>query len=295
MQSDHIKAHIQGAVDFIETNINRKISIDNISNHVYLSKFHLQRLFKSMTGKGIMEYARSRKLTESLYCLVNTPLKIVDISRTYGFEYEQTFTRAFRAEYRMSPTEYREDPKPVGIMPKADPSLLVEVDRALIVKPFHMYRPSFMIGGVLNKVGIADNLENFKATDIAVDFFHNKRQRIAGAVNPDVYYGFTYWDHNRGQYTLYVSGLEVDNDSVLPDDFHTRVIPASNYTVFRFIGFFPPEQITWKHLLHFWDFKDGHLLPGKPVDWDNHFHLEYVDWSLCRTDYCELDYYVPVV
>ncbi|WP_342476818.1 helix-turn-helix domain-containing protein [Paenibacillus sp. FSL H7-0350] len=293
-ENDRI-GHIQNTVDCIEANMYQHLSMEDISGQVYLSRYHLQRIFKSLTGRGIMEYARSRKLTESLYELIHTGDRIVSIAEKYGFEYEQSFTRAFKGEFGLSPSEYRRSPRHVPITPKADPSLLIELDHALLVRPFHVFRPAFELGGLLHQVSIQENLQEFKATSLAVEFFHGHRSRIMQPVNPNVYYGYTFWGEERGQYTYYLSSVEIEKDSALPIDMKRLVVPAGSYTVFRFIGFFPPEELTWEHLLEFWDFKDDFLTKNKPIDWENHFHFEYVDRSLCTQDYCELDYYVPVV
>ncbi|MCL6612652.1 MAG: helix-turn-helix transcriptional regulator, partial [Peptococcaceae bacterium] len=222
--------HIQHTVDYIEEHIHNRLTMEDISGHVYLSKYHLQRIFKSLTGRGIMEYARSRKLTESLYELLHTDALIVKIAEKYGFEYEQSFTRAFKEDFGLSPSEYRRNPCHVQITPKADPSLLIELDQALIVKPFHVFRPAFELGGLLHQVSIRENLEEFKATSLAVDFFHRHRARITRPIKPEVYYGYTFWGEEKGQYTYYLSGVEIGKETDLPADMKRLVVPSFSYT-----------------------------------------------------------------
>lgn len=43
-----------------------------------------------------MEYVQSRKLTSSLNELLSTNMRIIDIGLNYGFDYEQSYIRAFR-------------------------------------------------------------------------------------------------------------------------------------------------------------------------------------------------------
>lgn len=94
---------IKNAVDCIELKINEPITLDGLSKELNLSKYHLLRLFKALTGKTLMEYVRGRKLTESLIELLNTRLKIIDIAMEYAFEYEQTYTRAFKGLFEFRP------------------------------------------------------------------------------------------------------------------------------------------------------------------------------------------------
>ncbi|WP_105619528.1 helix-turn-helix domain-containing protein [Vallitalea okinawensis] len=295
MKSKHIKEHVKNTIEFIDGNIDKPLSIDDIAANIYLSKYHLQRLFKSITGKGLIEYTRSRKLTESLYELVNSDKTVALVSKKFGFKYEQSYTRAFKTEFSLSPSEFRQNPKSVNITPKADISLLTELENSVIIKPFHIFRPSFTLGGILNKVELRENEKNYKATNVAIDFFYNHRQHLTNAINPHIYYGYTYWDTTSNEYTYYLTSLEIDNQKELPKDFESCTVPASNYSVFRLIGFFPPEELTWRHLVDIWNFKDDYLLKEKPLNRSTHYQFEYIDMSICRDDYCELDLYIPVV
>ena len=65
------KEIISQCVDYIESNIYNKITLDDISNHTGISKYHLHRIFKSLTGEALMEYVQSRKLTLSIRELVS--------------------------------------------------------------------------------------------------------------------------------------------------------------------------------------------------------------------------------
>lgn len=101
---------LQNAVRFIENNLRRKLSIEDISKHVHLSRFYLQHLFKEAFGISISQYVNSRKLESSLYELDNTSLKLFEIALEYGFEWEQSYIRAFKRKYGITPGRYRNNP-----------------------------------------------------------------------------------------------------------------------------------------------------------------------------------------
>ena len=94
-------------IEYIEANIREKIDLDDISCHVGLSKFHLNRIFKAITNRQLMDYVRNRKLTLSLFDLLNTSLKISDISAEYGFHHEQSYIRSFKNTIGLSPNQFR--------------------------------------------------------------------------------------------------------------------------------------------------------------------------------------------
>ena len=56
-----------------------------------------------------MHYVRSRKLTSSLEELKNSDLSVIDIAMEYKFEYEQSYIRSFKKQFRVSPGIFRKE------------------------------------------------------------------------------------------------------------------------------------------------------------------------------------------
>lgn len=285
--------HIESVIEFIEENLKNQLTADIISENAYLSKFHLQRIFKTIIGKGLIEYVRSRKMTSCLDELKNSNLSIMRIGCEYGYIYEQSFTRAFKSEFKISPLEYRRNPITLNITPKIDISLIVELENAVIIKPYHVSKPAFMLGGMLNKVKFDEKFEG-KPNSLAVDFYFNHMTKIKNPVNQDVYYGYTMKDSEANDSTYYLTSIEIDDETTLTDGFTSIDVPETEYIVFKFIGFFPPSEITWKHMMDIWEFRDKYLLNSKGIDYKVYNYFEYIDSSLCTDDYCELDLYVPM-
>jgi AraC family transcriptional regulator len=74
-----------------------------------------QRIFIYITGVNIAEYIRRRRLTLAGYDLKHSNEKVIDIAVKYGFNSHAAFTRAFRAQHTVSPSDMR----------KADAKLIV--------------------------------------------------------------------------------------------------------------------------------------------------------------------------
>jgi len=92
---------------WIEENLESNLSLDNISKKVGYSKWHLQRVFKNMTGTSQGEYCRRRRLSKTALLLRLTKKDIYEIAMQYGFDSQQTFTRAFRQNFKITPYAYR--------------------------------------------------------------------------------------------------------------------------------------------------------------------------------------------
>ena len=91
----------------IEKGVKDGIKADIIAKKHALSEVHLQRLFKSKFNQPLGFYIRTYKLAESIDDLLNTDLKILDIALGYGFEYEQSYIRAFKREFGITPGKLR--------------------------------------------------------------------------------------------------------------------------------------------------------------------------------------------
>ncbi len=83
---------IRTAIDYMEEHLKDNISAQDVADQVYLSPFFLQRGFSLMTGYGIGEYIRNRRLYQAALDLKETDDKVIDIAFRYGYETPESFT-----------------------------------------------------------------------------------------------------------------------------------------------------------------------------------------------------------
>jgi len=91
----------------VEKGIRTGINVDVLAKRYSLSHRHLQRIFKTAFKQTLADYIRSRKLATSLDDLLKTDSKLFYIALEYGFGYEQTYIRAFKREYGITPGHLR--------------------------------------------------------------------------------------------------------------------------------------------------------------------------------------------
>ncbi|MDR0448274.1 MAG: helix-turn-helix transcriptional regulator [Treponema sp.] len=91
----------------IEKDICNGININILAEKYSLSDRHLRRLFQFAFKQPIAGYIRFRRLVASLDVLLNTNTKILAIALDYGFEYEQSYIRAFKHEFGVTPGDLR--------------------------------------------------------------------------------------------------------------------------------------------------------------------------------------------
>jgi AraC family transcriptional regulator len=91
----------------IESRIEEKLTVENLADSAYFSKYHYQRKFREIVGDSVMDYVRKRKLTLAGSELRETSANVLDIALKYGYDSHEGFTRAFKAYTGLSPSEYR--------------------------------------------------------------------------------------------------------------------------------------------------------------------------------------------
>lgn len=92
---------------YINNNLNSDLSMDALAEKFYISSSHLRKIFKDETGRTIKEYIDEERINKAKELLLNSHLKVHDISEQVGYLTLQAFTRAFRLSTGKSPGEYR--------------------------------------------------------------------------------------------------------------------------------------------------------------------------------------------
>lgn len=106
----HISASvIDTIVEWINENLHRKLSIEEISIHSGYSKWHIQRLFFHYKGENLASYIRRRKMELAVMQLTHTDACIYDVALACGYDSQQTFTRVFSRTFGLSPGAWRKE------------------------------------------------------------------------------------------------------------------------------------------------------------------------------------------
>ena len=90
---------------YINENFNNEISLDSLSEHFFVSKYHLSREFKRLVGTSVYRYIIQKRLIMAKQKMLSG-LNPTDVYCNCGFGDYANFYRAFRAEYGISPKEF---------------------------------------------------------------------------------------------------------------------------------------------------------------------------------------------
>jgi len=166
----HAWESIQKTVDYIEENLTDEIEIEVLADIAALSLFYYQRLFARLVKRPVREYIKLRRLARAHTSLADTDTPIIDIAVQYGFGGREVFSRAFKATYGLTPSEFRD--KPVGLnnfdkpdlllnyvmmdegVPLVSEGIVLEYNRKILVEPVNFlgvedywwFKPGKMLG-----------------------------------------------------------------------------------------------------------------------------------------------------
>ncbi|MDF2537835.1 MAG: AraC family transcriptional regulator [Herbinix sp.] len=100
-------AYITQALQFIEMNYSRKITIDSISKHVGLNRSYFNSIFKGALNVTLQEYLIEFRILKACELLPNQELSVGNISRSVGYTDPLLFSKIFKQVKGVTPSEYR--------------------------------------------------------------------------------------------------------------------------------------------------------------------------------------------
>jgi len=98
---------VSEALEYINENLSCGVSLDEICEHIHVSKYYLCHMFKKMVGMTISEYVLSRRLSIARKSLRDSDMSLSEISEASGFCSFSYFSKMFRKYEGMTPSEFR--------------------------------------------------------------------------------------------------------------------------------------------------------------------------------------------
>ncbi|TWT13211.1 AraC family transcriptional regulator [Planomicrobium sp. CPCC 101079] len=242
---------LQQAIDFMEENLLQEVTIEDIAKQANSSVFHFQRTFSILTDMAVGEYLRKRRLTLAAYELVSTSTKIIDLAYKYGYDTPEAFTKAFRRQHGVTPSEAR---KNVGKLQSYNRLVLqVNLKGAEPMNYKIVEKEAFQVVGIKREFSM-DTEENMTGiprmwteanTDGTSDLLlqHNNgnlKALLGVCANFGDKRTMDYW-------------IAAAREGEIPVGLHQLDIPASKWGVFEVHGAMPHAmQKVWKQIYSEW-------------------------------------------
>lgn len=103
----HTDSLINKAKAYIQENLYRDVSQEEIANRLFICSSYLSRLFKKQTGENFTQYVTRVKMDRAIELLKDPQYKTYQVSEALGYKTPRYFSRLFRMQTGMNPSEYR--------------------------------------------------------------------------------------------------------------------------------------------------------------------------------------------
>ncbi len=101
------RARLDGVLELMRTCYAEPLSMDRLAEEAQVSKYHLSRLFRQVTGCAPYAYLLDVRFAAAAQLLVDTDLTVAQVARRCGFAGAAHFSAAFGRRHGMSPQAYR--------------------------------------------------------------------------------------------------------------------------------------------------------------------------------------------
>ncbi len=134
------------AIFFMESNLDKRMLLKDVAKEALLSEFHFHRIFKSFNGETVKEFLTRLKIERSAMRLKHSDDDIGYIALENGYENHETFSRAFKKHFQITPQEYRESIQEVVLRKRTEylknfeslETLNVEESRVVHIPELHL-------------------------------------------------------------------------------------------------------------------------------------------------------------
>ena len=283
---------VQKILDYVEKNIGEEIRLQNLADMVYISPYHLSRIFKGMIGVTLQEYIRRRRLSESAKVLLSSDIKILEIALSFGFESQEAFSRSFKQYFACNPAKFRKEKPKIWFYEKVELNMVnlnLKNNKGGINMEYKIVeRDEIKLVGIKERIIMPNNT----IPKMWVEFLGLEKEiknRIGVAC-----YGLA---DNMSSETYEFDetvGVEVTDFSEIPEGMINTTLKPQKYLVFTHKGILFDEKGESK-LHKTYDYIYGKLIPTLEYEVDNAFNFElYDERFIPNSENSEMDIYVPI-
>lgn len=249
---------LQYTLDYIENNIDKDITLENIAKNVAISKYYFHRIFKNIFGISATEYIRKRRLSIAAKSLLGSNLRVIDVAFDAKYSSQEAFTRSFKKMFGFSPKNIETYKEEINYFEKAD---LMEIMRHMNHDQAQFKDLEYELIHVdeMKFVGIEKTRKNFqKENELEVsqqwNIFSANLNKVKNQAHQNVEVCAIVSFELDTEYFNYFSGVRVNKYEDVPKNMKTREIPARTYLKFLHKGEIIPnitktiDYILWEWL-----------------------------------------------
>jgi AraC family transcriptional regulator len=147
MMEKQFMDRIQNAINYVEDHLHEKLEIEYIAKVAFMSQSSFYIIFSNVLDTTIKDYIRKRRLSLSAYDLIYSNLSVLDLALKYQYYTSESYSRAFKKLFGISPKKYKEINLFVNVFPRVvlnynnlsggDVMISKEMNKDLLIKEIH--------------------------------------------------------------------------------------------------------------------------------------------------------------
>lgn len=259
----------EAAKKYIKLNIEAGVSPEDTAKAANYSLRQLNRIFSLYTGLTLGEYIRWSKLSKAFFEVKHSETPIIEIAFKYDYETQESFTRAFKENFAVTPGDYRKTKQSITaknwhvnefIHQEAHNTLNEglftrgHVDNWIIIKPERLW------------VSIRKNTENLPAYKFYDLCGEEGVMKKASSFPNVVGMGGAYFSMKKNCQLSFGVEVETDYPKDLIGEYEVTRIPQSKYVVFNY-----PKYSIDKHgdaIRSTWGAQSDYAIKAQGLRWD---------------------------
>jgi len=242
---------MNGAMDYIESNLADEISYDRAARIACCSTYHFQRMFSYITEVPLSEYIRRRRLTLAAFELQKGGVRVIDAALRYGYDSPEAFSRAFKELHGVPPASARDAGATLKAYPRMTFSISIKGDKEMNYRVEQ--KKAFEVFGVS---GVISRNQEQAFQDVPAFVRKCVADGSAARINDvlgkprEAWMPAAIYDHSDDGTFKYMLCQYVPPTAVIPSEFVRLKVPALTWAVFL-----EPQcemQILWKRIYSEW-------------------------------------------
>ncbi|SDX44781.1 AraC family transcriptional regulator [Eubacterium barkeri] len=277
------------AIIYMEAHLDEGISVHEVAKASGYSYYHFTRIFQSVLGESVGNYLQKRRLSSAAQKLLYSDCKIIDIAVDSGFDSSESFSRAFKSNYQVSPSAYRSNRLDVfrGNKKEIDRDFLHHISSKITVQPQIRKIDDIYVAGIRG-MAVLDHIFALWQQ------FGEKQGSILNKHPSGRTFGICEYQEdvdaaNYGMEFTEVIGMEVTCYDNLPPDIVTKTIPSGKFAVFTHKGSLESILKTYQYIWGTWA-----MVTTETIDERDDFELYDARFAGRENENSEIDIYIPI-
>lgn len=235
---------VRRGIDYIEQHLDGDIAPAEVARAAGISQWHFQRTFKALTKETLKTYIRCRRMSHTLDRLMSTEARIIDIALDAGYNSQESFTRAFKQMFGITPNAYRKLGENSLFLRKLelDTDYLAHINQNVSLEPDIVTLEPMRFVGMKTRFYGPESEKNNMGNKLPTlwQTFLERRQEI-GQLVPGTGYGIVSQAAAQSDLLDYVAAFEVTAADTPPEGMTAVGLPRTTYAQFAHRGL--PEAL----------------------------------------------------